>query len=561
MPSPESFPDSEQDQNKGEQSGETSRSTFKRRGETTLEAKALAEEKAKNERIAELYAELQAEEEKLASIKARRAELERTSNPEPTLSPNPEAETTPTSPASESETPPENTPETSDSPETPPTPEAVHDTAEKAKKSSGFKKLVKSAAIIALAGLALGTGILIGSSNRKNSPNSDVSTPTYTEALPSAEENEVIGIYDGYGEKGMWLSENKKGPYNFANAAEVAEVCDNDEVEMIKYTARNQVESYADYLANLPESLQPEGFKGLSILETEQRLESLSDEEYELIQKQFEETMDNAFTRRVVLNGKYDNAYMSLKDPDGPVDHDNMQLVRCTTNENNLEVTEFYWVDENGDEIGSMTSKITPIYDEKGNIIGFKGCEQITSKDGDKPDIYVNIPEIPTPNPEPEPTPTPTPTPEQPAPKDEDNLIRIDENINKDIAEDIHTEEVVVTPTPSEEVTSEDITSRPTGNAYEGTQPDIIQNEVSEGAEEITTSSTESGSSGEVNTISPENNYGENLGGANSNNAAENPVEENPAGQAAANAAETPVEEAPTGGQELSDILSDLGIS
>ena len=218
-------------------------------------------------------------------------------------------------------------------------------------------------------------------------------------------------------------------PLHFASAKEVAEVCDNDECEMIKYTARNQVESYADYLANLPEGLQPEGFKGLTILETEKKLESLSDEEFEAVKQVFDSTIDGAYTRRVTINGEQNNAYMRLKDSNKGATHGNMELVACTTNENNLEVTQLYWVDKDGKEIGTMNVKMTPVYDGNGNITGFRGCNQVV---GVKTSVYngltkitENPPTTPptdsseTPTPTPEPTPTPNTPEEPPTPKNQ----------------------------------------------------------------------------------------------------------------------------------------------
>ena len=197
------------------------------------------------------------------------------------------------------------------------------------------------------------------------------------------------GIIDGYDQFGMWLSENKPSQHAFASAAEVAEICNNDEVEMVKYAARNQVESFADYLANLPEQLQPEGFKGLSLIDTEKRLESLSDDEYETVLNQFYQIMDKVHIRRRTVNGSVENAYMREKDPNGAVTHDNMELVGCTTNESNLVVSDFYWTDdgtENGNEIGNETIKI--IYNEDGS---FGGCLQVITINGEKTYIYQGL--------------------------------------------------------------------------------------------------------------------------------------------------------------------------
>lgn len=377
-------------------------------------------------------------------------------------------------------------------------------------------------------------------------------TDEETEINETAEEKEK-GIHDGYGEKGMWLSKNKTGEYAFADAKEVAEVCDNDECEMLKYTAHNQVESFADYLANIPEELQPEGFKGLSILDTEAKLESLSPEEYDTIQKQFDTIIDDAYTRRVTVNGEQNNAFMRLKDPSKPATHDNMELVKCTTNEDHLEVTQFYWLDGKGNEIGSMTVKVQPIYDNEGNNIGFGLCLQVINET-DSP-VYVGMTEIPD-NPPINPTPD-NPTPDEPTPntpetpteqiisKDYDNLTRIDNKINEDIADDIGTGEVTITPTPTETVESWPATSQPDSDSYEGTDPTILQNDTSTTAEPVQPS--------------PGNDYSQNLGGVNDGEY--NPVPEDTDAQQEADDNEIPIDEAPGAGGDNGGNLGELGIN
>ena len=133
-------------------------------------------------------------------------------------------------------------------------------------------------------------------------------------------------VRDGYDKKGMYSSTNKSGAYDFASASEVSEVCHGDKTEMVKYTAGNQIESLADYVAHLPEDLQPEGFKGLSILDTEHKLESLSDAEYQSVLDQFNKAMDKSKAEAITLSGDYHNAYM-YKDANALALHDNIQLV------------------------------------------------------------------------------------------------------------------------------------------------------------------------------------------------------------------------------------------
>lgn len=383
---------------------------------------------------------------------------------------------------------------------------------EKAGKSKALKRVLLTAGIIATSlfiGFTAGKKFGDNGLNRpkaqvESSKDDDRETPDLDNLDGIGEQAEKLGIYDGYGEYGMYLSEHKTGKYNFAYAPEVAEATDYDEVEMAKYTAHNQVESFADYLANLPKELQPEGFEGLSILETEKKLESLSDEDFSEMEKTFGDIMDKAFTRRVELNGQYQNAYMKLRDENGDVIHENMEIVECTTTESGT-ATQFYWLDEDGNEIGSMTIKI--LYDENGDISG--GCNQIVNKIGEKPELYEGMDTVPDDNP------TPTPT----LSKSEENMVRIDKQILDDIAEDVGTGEVVVEPTV--EVKAEDITEKPSAESYQGTSPTIVENQSAPEAAPVDTQA-----------IAPENIYSEDRGGAHDNEYA--PVQENQQAQAIA---------------------------
>ena len=469
MPSPESPTFNAVPATNGELAGETPRQTYEVRGETTLKAeheqreRELLEERARiMDRLQVLNAEIAKSKQKLGiqniseqgqnpvtlegSEESENSPAEIGTPVAPVAPENPTGSETastqpiPTEPESE---PVQDTTGNASSatgetgandPETQPSPEDIQNTINKTKKNKGFKKVIVAAATVAMAGIiAAGAWLGINAFNKNNKSNNNPDRPGVTDVadVGSAvgESHETEGIYDGYGEKGMWLSENKGGSYDFASAKEVAEVCDNDECEMIKYTARNQVESYADYLANLPEELQPEGFKGLTILETEKKLESLSDEEFEAVKQVFDSTIDGAYTRRVTINGEQNNAYMRLKDSNKGANHGNMELVACTTNENNLEVTQLYWVDKDGKEIGTMNVKMTPVYDGNGNITGFRGCNQVV---GVKTSVYngltkitENPPTTPptdsseTPTPTPGPTPTPNTPEEPPTPKNQ----------------------------------------------------------------------------------------------------------------------------------------------
>ncbi len=551
MPNPEIYKApvvNEAETHEVESSAETSRETFQKRGEM-----------AKNARLAKLYEELEVEKANLAAVEAEQARRKAA-----------RGEVLPEGGYDEGKVgegvPPVVPEETGEGAGEKKEEDDATATAEKAKKKKSVRNVLVAATAVVLAGI-LAAGVITDGFGGKKAEETPQKPQTVMTG-EKAEDKEKIGIYDGYGERGMWLSETKTGPYNFADVREVAEVCDDDECEMIKYTAKNQVEAYADYLANLPEELQPEGFKGLSIVETERKLESLSDEEFGEIQKYFNDTIDGAFTRTVKLNGQYDNAYMSKKDPNGEAVHGNMQVVHCVTTESDLEAVQFYWLDKDGNEIGSMTVKMIPVRDAEGNILGYRGCNQVVNERGQK-QVYDDLPEIedpedddptpPAPDPEPDPEPEPEPEPEaKPKPKDPDNLKRIDDKINDDIADDINTGEVVVTPTPTETVEERPVTPKPAGEVFEGAGPTTVKNKEADTAEKVYQSGEEAPAGATV--ISPENNYTENRGGANAGNAAANPVVPNEDARAKANASEIPVDEAPnSGGDEVADILAGLG--
>lgn len=422
---------------------------------------------------------------------------------------------------------------------------AVED-VETAKGKEGFKKWIKDGAkkwiALALAvGIAIGSfvGAAIASRGQEQAP---VDTGNQTETNIEDEKN---GIKDGYGEKGMYLSDNKPSELAFGSAVEVADIFDGDECEMVKYTADNQVEAMASYIAHMPKELQPDGFQGLTIVEAEKKLESLSDEDYEKVQTQFNEAIDKAFTRNVKLDGTYDNVYMDKKDASGGVTHGNMEAVRCVTNEN-ATARQMYWVDERGNEMGSMTVKI--LVDDDGNIIG--GCIQPLDEQGNP--IYVGTPtrqDTPNPgrgdnpDPNPDPDPNPNPNPETPKPKDADNLKRIDKNIQEDIAKDTGTKKVEV---HQEKAKESEKTSKPSSDSYKGTEAKTQQNEASKKAEPVQQS------------VSKENNYSEDKGGSNSKEYA--PVKENKPAQQQADKQEVKKSEAPKTVEQAQDTLKDLGI-
>lgn len=436
---------------------------------------------------------------------------------------------------------------------------------ERAKQDPTFKDfLYKKVAPIAL-GVSILAGGLGAHAILNSQPNAQPGTPTAsaeTQDSASEKQESKIGIKDGYNKKGLFLSKNKPTNLSFASAVEVGQMFDGDECEMIKYVSDNQSESMASYIAHLPKQLQPEGFQGLSIVEAEQKLESLSDEDYEKVQAQFNEAIDQAFTRTVTAQGQYDNVLMDYKDSSGPTTHGNMEAVKCVTSENE-QVRQLYWNDEHGHEIGSMTVKI--IVDGSGHIIG--GCTQPISKQGSNPAVK-SLPtrhdsvissgssHVKKENPKtgggkshnnPNPNPDPDPDPgggSKIKPKDAENLKRIDDKIDKDIAKDTGTKEIKHNPNPG--VSESEKTEKPAAEEYEGTAPETTQNEVSQEAEPV------------QEQVSEVNDYSEDKGGANSEEYA--PVQENVEAQEEADKSATPVEKAPTDEKSVDDALEDLDI-
>lgn len=138
--------------------------------------------------------------------------------------------------------------------------------------------------------------------------------------------------------------------------------------------------------------------------------------------------------------------------------------------------------------------------------------------------------------------------PEELEPKDRETLERIHKQILDDVAKDDNTK--VVDPGYTVQVKPEDQTPQPTAQEYQGTEPEIVQNQ------ETPTATVETPA------ISPENDASVDKGGANAGNAEQNPVKPNDQGQDEANKKETPPSEAPEkGSAEFDQTLSDLGIN
>ena len=278
---------------------------------------------------------------------------------------------------------------------------------EKAHKNKALGKVLLIAGIGALS-LCLFFGF-----NGKNHRNESYGTKTRTEStidddreIPnlddltdsSGEQAEILGIYDGYGEKGMWLdnrNEKQSDSVNFANGEKVLEMFDGDVEEAVKYTAENEVEAFGAYLGCIPQEVKDyygvgQTFqKNMTILEADEALERAPDSLYDKTKKEFFNLMDEAAEEReIVLNGWYDNAYMDLSDKNGSVDHKNMELVKCTTFETRAKATEFVWKDDNGNVLGSLIVKeacCQPVREKTSGPSPFDGMREIPN-DPEHPD-------------------------------------------------------------------------------------------------------------------------------------------------------------------------------
>ncbi|MBO4276689.1 hypothetical protein J5868_03265 [Candidatus Saccharibacteria bacterium] len=396
MPNPEFVNQVELDSNK-----ELSRDISKERGSMTLDVAKRDALMKERELLLAKRAKIEEEIAILRRLSAIQSEENKYNNPNSKLEESPQTD--------ESEDVEEDVDENVDENNSPEAPRRakIEYVKKKAKNNSSFRSVIIGVTTIALAGL-IGVGIATDGFNNRIGQVGQEERPSITETAETEK-----GIKDGYDKPGLWLSKNKDHDYDYGDAKEVSEVCDHDEVEMLKYTADNQVESLADYMAEFPKDLCPEGFYGLKPRAIEKKLEALSPDEYEEVKAQAMHALDEALTRTTITKYDYHHYGMLLKDKNGAVVHENMQLVDRGIGPG-VEVVEFYWVDKDGMETGSMLVNIRRTSaNEKGEVNGHIGGLEVLRRGKKTP-----TPETPTPTPEtPTPTPeTPTPTPETPTP-------------------------------------------------------------------------------------------------------------------------------------------------
>lgn len=561
------------DQDLGEAIDESLRETYEKRGSETLSAAERAEKIERLAGVRRQIAEIEAEQARREAASNPKPETEPESEPEPILEPEP---------APEPESDPEPTPETEPAP-------AVAEVVKKAKKNSALKTVVGFAAAAAIAvALVVGVGHFVGN---KAQPE-EVPTSPQTEVATAVGEQEELGLHFDYSE---WADFEHKSSHN-AYGTDYSDCYGDDEKTTAGFL--NKAESMPEALASYKSIFFEDEQKALGISDmTEKELEEfMSDvdsEEAAAMQQKLLAAITSIVNDKENAKWEYnlenedENSYYVIwedENSDGEQTPDEMHLGYSTVKRHNAPQANLYRRDDNGnwvkvldlnlycgfqpntptnetptvpfipgEEPGDNTPTVpsTPTPDESTPIPDESTPENIPTPDGSDPQPDTPVPVVPT----------PTPDKTEIAPKDAENLERIDNQIEQDIEDDIHTKDLNITPT--DDVTKvEEITEKPSAEDYHGTEPTIVKNEATEEAEPIQGGEKQGGA---PNQISPENDYSQDRGGANADNAAESPVAADHEGQAAADADEISAKEAPgtsnVGSAELNDILSDLGIN
>ena len=569
-------------QDSGESIGEEGRQTYEARGKKTMDA---AERAAKVKRLEEIRKRKQ----EILEEKARRAEAA--------------AAKQPTTEEPSSEIPVEHSEQPEKQAEQDKTP-TVAETTKKAKKNSALRNVLIAATSIALAG-AIGFGIFSSTLGKKSE-----STPTPTpapvvEAVEDTGEKDELRLQYDYTE---WADFEHKSSHN-AYGTDYSDCYGDDEKTTAGFLkkAESMPEALASYKSIFFEDEQKElGIWDMTEKELEEFMSDESSPEAAAMQKKLLDAI------AVILNDKEntkweynledntENSYYVIwedENSDGVQTPDEMHLGYSVSARHKAPQANLYRraKDKTGDWVKVLdlnlycgfqpnTPTDTPpdvplIPDEEPSGAEGTGSEgtgsegtgsegedtgsEGTGSEGEDTGSEVEGTGEESTGTESEGTGAEsegTGTETVVAPKDEENLTRIDDQIEEDIETDVHTGDIIITPT--EDVTEvEEVTDKPTADDYHEPAPVIVKNEAAEEAEPIQ-GDTETGVPSQ---ISSENDYSEDRGGANEDKGSENPVIADQAAQDAADAAEIPIDEAPgvddIGGQELDDILAGLGIN
>ena len=413
----------------------------------------------------------------------------------------------------------------------------------KVKKSKGFKAVIS----VALAGvMAFSAAGNFAQNNRASAMEADAFEQavqaTQYEDSGGGETEQQYNVLTGYealdklidgsfeqdDNPGCYEADGKVSPDAVANPNQVFEMMGVDPANATADDYGKAFE-YIAYSMKYPAAYIAvtngfDGFKGLSTTEAEKKIASMSKEEKQNFQNTLKDTFNRTTYSLENASGVYRNYGIS---GEGSGRHS-------------------YFVETNLDNTMLLAAKTVDA--DGGYTISYSkaNCDNpvdfIVRYDsaGNYEVEIVNTTETPSENP------TPSETPETPPetikPKDSENLQRIDRDILDQVAEEIQTGQVKVTPNPG--VSENDLTDAPADDAYEGTSPTIVQNNPSQNATPV------------EEDISDENEYTENRGGANMGEYS--PVQENPDADAAANNRNDTASNA-TGG-DIGDALANDGV-
>ena len=550
MTSPENFP-----KNTVETTGNIPRGTAEKRGEETIEAIEYSDAMKRLEALKKRLAELEAKEgieqkpapaeegPKEVEMEYTEADFAEVDGPDGPNNPNdpdgPDGPNNPNDPDGPDAA--DDDPEDSGEAESAP---SVAETEKKARGNHAIRNIIIAATAVVLA------GVIGGFSKKGNTPEptaTPTAAPTPTTAVETAaEKHESIAELSTYkgqfaSEDGKTFNKNKINTVAFGESLKSG-LTEDEMKEELGDRMLQPAQLAATYYYIQEKTSNPNFGVEDAKFKTPDELTDAMKSDPELHQKVYDfvtGTINDNKLSEGTIKGTFNNFYMTSKFETGDVDTSKVEIVGCTTKEDGTKVykLEYTWADEEGVHTDTFTFKERcggqPL-DEKDFTTTVRHIpeeestptptEESTPTPTEEPTPTPTDEPTPTPTDEPTPTPTNTPTPEvtpeptpeptpiitptpeptpiiTPEPKNEENLVRIDEKIEKGIEEDIHTQEIVIPKT-------EDVTK--------------VEENIPE------------------------------------------PVVPNPEAQAEADRNEIPIEEAPgtedIGGQELNDILADLGI-
>ena len=575
MTKPESLVDA------GENAGNASHEINKERGQRVFTFEEYGDKLKYIKALEAHLAKIRAEKGAAAASGANQA-----SAPTPEPAPTPAPEPAPEEPEK---------PEASDEPEsaeksgkTEGAPSAA-EVGKKVKKNHALKNVLIAATAIAFAGI-IGFGIAGGFSKTAPIDPASDSAPIEMEDEATAEKHESISEISTYkgqfaSEDGKTFNKNKNSDVSFGEPLRSG-LTEDEMKEDFGGRMSQPAQLAATYYDMQKKTSNPNfGVEGAKFDSPNELTEAMKNDP-ELHQKVYDFIMLTIGRDKLsegTVNGPFNNLFMTSDFETGDVDTSKVEIVGCTTKENDTKVykLEDTWGDGGGGGVHTdvftfkeicggqpldeedFTTTVRQIIEEKEEK---KEEEEEQEEEEEKKEEEEEQEEKEEKKEE-----------EQeekegvipglpfqvfiPKPKNEENLVRIDEEIKDNIEEDIHTDELEITPT--ENITRvEEITEKPAAEEYKGAEPVIIQNEASKEAEPIGRDLNNNNNA--PSPISEVNDYSQDLGGANQQNTPENPVVVDQTGQVQADEARIPDTELlgteDIGGTELNTILADLGI-